>query len=40
MMQSPCEKGKGKTCHTIKIVARVWNRIQLMCWNKCDLAFF
>ena len=39
MMQSLFEKGKGKTCNTIRIVAGVWNKVQLMCWNKCVLAF-
>lgn len=39
MMQSPFEKGKGKTCNTIRIIAGVWNKVELMCWNKCVLAF-
>lgn len=39
MMQSPFEKGKGTTCNAIRIVAGVWNTVQLMCWNKCILAF-
>lgn len=39
MMQSVLEKGKGRTCSTIRIVAGVWNEVQLMCWNKCVLAF-
>lgn len=39
MMQSAFEKGKGKTCNTVRIVAGVWNKVKLMCWNECVLAF-
>jgi len=39
MMQSPFEEGKGKTCTSIRIVAGVWNKARVMCWNKCVLAF-
>lgn len=39
MMQSPFEKGKRKACNTIRILAGVWTKVRLMCWNKCVLAF-
>lgn len=39
MMQFPCEKGKGETCNSVRIMAGVRHKVQLMCWNKCVLAF-
>lgn len=38
MTQSLFGKGRGKTCPTIRIVAGVCNKVELMCWNKCVLA--
>lgn len=39
MMQFPCENGKEETRSTVRIMAGVRNKVRLMCWNKCILAF-